>query len=144
MKRKPIVLKQDYTPDPSQDEANDAPSETLPNESLSLRELLVRYAKGIPMDAKTMRNPIYDPEPSLDGEDMEKMKHADLYEKEEYMNSLGASLAERHAKDKEAKKAKDQAEAELRQKQEAEFKEFQIWKQSQGQPPENQGGVTQH
>lgn len=128
---------QDHLEDPNPD---GQPSMTLPNEALTMREMLIRYAKGIPLDGKTIRDPQYDPEATLDSTDLEKLKNADLFEKEEYMNSLGADLLEKAKKDKAAKLEQKKAEEEAKKAQEAEYELFKKWKSTQEPaPPKPEG-----
>lgn len=62
---------------PYDGEVNNEPSQTVPDQSMGLRELLVRYAKGLPLEgAKT---PIFEGE---DGSEIDVEK-LDLAEREE-------------------------------------------------------------
>jgi hypothetical protein len=62
---------------PYEGEVNNEPSQTVPDQSMGLRELLVRYAKGLPLEgAKT---PIFEGE---DGSEIDVEK-LDLAEREE-------------------------------------------------------------
>jgi hypothetical protein len=58
-------------------EVNNEPSQTVPDQSMGLRELLIRYAKGLPLEgAKT---PIFEGE---DGSEID-IERLDLAEREE-------------------------------------------------------------
>lgn len=76
-----------YTPIPDKGETNSLPSLTIPNEAMSIREILVRYARGLPINGA--RVPIYDVENDLpdprkmdlaDWEEMRKQVQAELDE----------------------------------------------------------------
>lgn len=87
----------------------DSTSQTVPDQTLTMRQLLDRYSRGIPIgNAKT---PIYD------GEDVNPVdvEHMDLADREDYFNSIKTELNELQSKaaDREAKKRKAKADAEL-------------------------------
>jgi hypothetical protein len=58
-------------------EVNNEPSQTVPDQSMGLRELLVRYAKGLPLEGQ--KTPIFEGE---DGSEIDVEK-LDLAEREE-------------------------------------------------------------
>lgn len=57
-------------------EENDEPSMTVPDETMSMREILVRYAKGLPIDGG--RNVYYD-----ENDDLPDIKTLDLAERQQ-------------------------------------------------------------
>lgn len=59
-----------YDPHPVKGEINTKPSLTIPNEAMSIREILVRYSRGLPIDTKV---PMYEEEQLLPN-----VKHMDL------------------------------------------------------------------
>jgi hypothetical protein len=88
---------------PSDGVINNEPSQTIPDQSMTLKELLIRYAKGLPLaDAKT---PIWEGEEGFDI-DPERL---DLAEVEELAEKAREELAAINQRVKEAvhkKKAK--------------------------------------
>lgn len=62
---------------PCDGEVNDMPSETVPDQSMSMGEILRRYASGLPL--KGVRVPLYEGEDDadLDLPDLSRMDHAD-------------------------------------------------------------------
>lgn len=74
-----------YTRIPATTENNSSPSQTIPNEAMSIREILVRYARGLPINGS--RVPIYDEENDLP--DPRKMDLADWEAlREQYKDEL--------------------------------------------------------
>lgn len=75
-------------------------SQTIPDQSLTMRQLFDRYAKGLPLEAK---DPVYY------GEDDEipDFKKMDLTEIDEYKKNLSADIEEKLEKSKRRKKAVD-------------------------------------
>lgn len=86
---------------------NNEPSQTIPDQSMSLRELLIRYAKGLPLEgAKT---PIWEGEEGFD-RDPETL---DLAEREELAEKAREELKEINERIKQKvaeKKAKKRSE----------------------------------
>jgi len=59
-------------------EINNKPSQTVPDQTMSIREILTRYAKGLPIESGKV--PIYE------GEDYTPdPRHMDLADRQEYM-----------------------------------------------------------
>lgn len=79
------------------DEVNTLPSMTIPDQSLSVREIMDRYAKGYPLEGE--RTPIYEGEEN----DLPDLKHMDLAEKEEYMDAAKEEIRQIAAKEKKRK-----------------------------------------
>lgn len=62
---------------------------TVPDDSLSLKDILERFVRGEPVSVGMEVN--YDPEAENDdAEDIEKLRHMDLVDREEYINKLKA------------------------------------------------------
>lgn len=82
------------------------PSETIPDQTLSIRQILDRYARGIPMDVK---EPLWDENPSID-DLMPDPRRMDLAERQEYALQAKQELETIKAtiNAKKAKKAKDE------------------------------------
>lgn len=62
-----------YQPHQTIEETNKKPSLVVPNEAMSIREILIRYSRGLPIDSKV---PMYDEENLLP--DVKYMDLADL------------------------------------------------------------------
>lgn len=89
---------------PKNYEVNTMPSETVPDQTLSIREILERYARGLPLDGQ--RVPIYD-----EDDEMPDPKHLDLAERQELKEQYAEEIQEikRRNKKKTAPKGKDEA-----------------------------------
>lgn len=72
----------------SDGEINNLPSQTIPDQTLSVRELLVRYAKGLPLDG--MKQPIWEGE---EGDPIDP-RRLDLAERQELEIQARQELAE--------------------------------------------------
>ncbi|RLD25917.1 MAG: hypothetical protein DRI75_12625 [Bacteroidetes bacterium] len=72
----------------SDGEINNLPSQTIPDQTLSIRELIKRYATGLPLDG--LKNPIYEGE---DGDGIDP-RRLDLAERQELEISARQELAE--------------------------------------------------
>jgi hypothetical protein len=64
------------------------PSETIPDQTLSIRQILDRHSRGIPMDVKT---PIWDENPDID-DILPNPQQMDLSERQEYAIQAKAEL----------------------------------------------------
>lgn len=83
-----------FTPVKATEEQNTQPSKTIPNEAMSIREILIRYARGLPINGSKV--PIYDEENDLP--DPRKMDLADWQElRERYKEEL-EEIRQRHTK----------------------------------------------
>jgi len=72
---------------PSDGEKNFGPSQTVPDQTMSIKEILDRYARGLPMDGKV---PIYEGE---DGDGIDP-RRLDLSERAELKAQYTQELAE--------------------------------------------------
>lgn len=121
-------------------------SKTVPNEAMSIKEILTRYVKGLPITGVNKREPMFDPNPDHDNMDLEKVGQADLFEREEAAQWLKESTDEK----RKAYEAQLQAEAKKKAEDDAEEAELkkelkrQLKEKKERQPPENQSGVTPH
>lgn len=87
------------------DEINTKPSLTVPDQTMSLRTLLERYARGLPLD--NMSVPVYD-EP-MDDDDFDPMpdwRKMDLADRQEWIRIHSDELAELNARIKPIKEPK--------------------------------------
>jgi hypothetical protein len=84
-----------------QGEVNNQPSKTVPDQTMSIREILTRYAHGLPIDSGKV--PIYE------GEDFHPdPSKMDLVDRQEYMESVKEELNEIKKKYKPKNKAKNE------------------------------------
>lgn len=125
----PMKFKSIAIPEPDKGCAHGKPvrvSIAVPNQSMSLREMLQRFVRKEPLPVAHSGHYGSDGEidPDSDSEfniDQEKAKGWDLTEKEEFADKVRAKHAEWHALEQE-KKRKEKAEAELKAKAEWEKK----------------------
>lgn len=90
---------------------------TIPDETLSVREVLKRYARGLPIHSTAI--PVYDG-PDIEFKDLSKM---DLADREQYLEDLQKELAETQERLRNAKDQENKARIEADQKKQQEFKE---------------------
>lgn len=84
---------------PKKGEVNNMPSETLPEQSMTISEIYNRYARGLPLESKV---PIYQ------GEEQEfpDLQHLDLAEREEIILQHKQELEEIKQRQKKAEQRK--------------------------------------
>lgn len=70
-------------------------SETVPDDALTIRDILKKHLAGMKIAENEMRTPIYDSGVSHESEDLESINRMDLSEKHEYAQMLSADIAER-------------------------------------------------
>lgn len=119
------------------------PSETVPNEALSIREILDRYARRQPLFASN-RQGIYSENPDIEDDDMEKLGDADIGDRYQVLEALresGKELAAKAQAEKiEAEKAAVEAAKKAKKKEEA-IEAF-IASQSNSEPNPGQAGKS--
>lgn len=84
-------------------EKNDQPSKTLPDQAMSIKEIMRRYASGLPLGGGRIE--IYEG----DEDDFPDLTHLDLAERQEIIEARQAEfldLQDKIDQDKKAKKAK--------------------------------------
>lgn len=84
-------------------------SETVPDDSFTIKQLMARHVRGMRLDDNVLRTPVWDAEATLDSPDVESLARMDLAEKHEYAEMLKADVERRKA-EIEAVKAKLQAD----------------------------------
>lgn len=85
--RKNIIRQRDFELLPHHYENIEGPSMTVPDESMSIQEIMSKHVRGIDMGAM-FRQPSYDSAASFDSEDIEKIQHEDLFDKENRIKDL--------------------------------------------------------
>lgn len=120
---------------------SDKPSMTVPNQSMTLKQMFERFARGESV-ATTQQKPIWNPNASHADPDFEKLNHADLYDKEQYSKQLAEKMAE-------MKKGIDaDAEAKAKAKKDAEDAEWNRrlaeYEKNRSTGTTNTPGVTPH
>lgn len=125
-----------YTP-PCIDYKRSRRSIAIPDQSLSIQEIVRRFVRGIPVDV-IQRTPIYNDQ---SGHDLEKLSRMDFGEKYEYAQAMAAQAAQLKSDlDEAVRSARRVAQAEQAQKKaEAAIKAA---KANKRQPAENQHGVN--
>lgn len=115
-----LIRKASYVQSTHTMEHNDAPSLTVPNETLTLREILDKHTRGLVPPIE--RSGSFDPAADFDSDDLEKLRTADLSEVQDFMQSnLDQALEKKKAVDAELarrKAEKDAEDAELREARE--------------------------
>lgn len=91
-------------------EINNLPSETVPDETMSIREILERYARGLPLNG--MRVPLYKKDPDFDDlPDPATMDLADRQALQEMIEQELEDLKERQVVYRVSDKERQQAPA---------------------------------
>lgn len=101
------------------------PSKTQPDESLTIRQILDRYTKGLPTGASS-REAQYDSGASFDSPDLEKVATMDLVDREDLKASVLQKRSELQKKvdeDEKARRAKKSEEESLIDEMKKDFKE---------------------
>lgn len=100
---------------PKKYEVNNQPSLTVPDQAMSIKEIMYRTAHGLPTSGQ--RVPMYAED---EDDDMPDLTHMDLAEKQEYVDSMKTELKELNDKrekseqDKKEKRQKAQWEKQQR------------------------------
>lgn len=85
--RKKIIRQRDFVMQPYHYEIVEGPSMTVPDEAMSIQEIMAKHVRGIDMTS-VFRQPAYDSAASFDSEDIEKIQHEDLFDKENRIKEL--------------------------------------------------------
>lgn len=96
-------------------EINYMPSKTIPDQTMSIRELLQRHTRGLPLPQNS--NYYFDGEEEFQSPDFSRM---DLAEVEEFKLKCADELEQIGIREKEKKEAKKLAELEKKQKRDNE------------------------
>lgn len=83
-------------------------SDTIPDQSMSMREILNRFVKGLPLDSVS-RSTYYDGEDDFDSDDPTLRSDFDLADASEMKRNIENSLLEEFTKRKAKAKAKAEA-----------------------------------
>jgi len=118
-------------------EINNQPSKTVPNQAMTVRELIIRFASGLPLDAGKV--PIFEGDTDLP--DIEKM---DLIEQHAYYDQLMADrkavedrVTNARKKQEEMKMEKVVSERVQQRIKEAEDKVLEKWREQNIPSPKN-------
>ena len=109
-----IKTKADYNYEEQEYEVNNLPSETVPDQSMSMSEIMRRFASGLPIAGAKV--PIYNGE-----EDLPDLSRMDLAEQQEFMDQTKdeiTDLKNRFAKEQNIRKQKEKEEQERKRKYE--------------------------
>lgn len=84
-------------------------SETVPNDAMSIKEIMVRYARGMPITDQEKKEGKYAEGGNFDSPDLEALSRMDLAERSDYLELLKVEIEEKKERLKEAKKASAEA-----------------------------------
>lgn len=73
------------------------PSETVPDDTLSIKQILAKHIRGMRIEAENWKTPLYDEGADLDSQDLESLTRLDLAEKHELQEVLKADIERRKA-----------------------------------------------
>lgn len=63
---------------------------TVPDEAMSMREIITRFARTRQVDVNLQRVPSYDGEAGFDTPDLEKLKNDDIFDRKQFAEELAA------------------------------------------------------
>lgn len=72
-------------------------SETIPDDTIGIKELLAKHVRGMEVAANEMRTPVYDSGADFDSQDLEAINRMDLAERHEFSEALRADVVKRQA-----------------------------------------------
>lgn len=85
-----VVFRTQFNEAPYEDgEKNDLPSLTIPDQSLSVSQIMARYAQGLPLDG--VKVPVYDGDDDVDLPDPRRL---DLAERQELAENVSRELSD--------------------------------------------------
>lgn len=102
------------------------PSKTVPNETLSIRQIMEKHVKGMRIADTLARQPAYDSGADFDSHDLEKLKHLDLHERSLIVDELRVQSALQKKKiedDQKAAAAREKEKTDLEEEIRNDFKE---------------------
>lgn len=102
-----IVTKFNYKPYPGKKITQ--VSQTVPDQSMSIREILQRHARGLPLGGNP-NPPVYYGEESELGEIAQSYRHMDLADQEDFIANHKRKLKKQEAELTEARKSKEKAQ----------------------------------
>lgn len=89
---------------PTDGEKNTKPSKTIPDQSLSIREIMLRYARGLPLEG--VREPFFDEDPDNPMPDLSRMDIIDQHETIQAAKDEIRDIAHKYRTEQEEKKQK--------------------------------------
>lgn len=102
-------------------EVNNSPSETVPSEAMTIRQIFDRFRKGLPLGAQERRGGFaLGDDADFDSPDLDKLRESDFVERDEFQERLMDQIA---VKQSELKKRR-QEETQRRQSEEKELQEL--------------------
>lgn len=99
-----------------------AVSQTVPDETMTLRQIVERYALGQPLVGRLREEGTFDPLASFDSEDLEKLSKADMVDRQEFIERMKLE-AKRATKDIERKESERKRIADAKAKEDREMLE---------------------
>jgi len=89
--------KQNWQPGPDCYSRTVGPSETVPDDTLSIKQILAKHVRGMRIEAENWKTPLYDGDCDHDSHDLEAVNRLDLAEKHELSEVLKADIERRKA-----------------------------------------------
>lgn len=91
------------------------PSLTVPDETLTVKQIMQKHVRGQRIAEEMMKTPVFDDQADFDSHDLSKVEGMDLFEREELMEANKQKIADLKEKEKlfleKQKKQKKAAEA---------------------------------
>lgn len=113
-------------------------SQTVPDETLSIKEILDRYTSGRTIGDAVARQTSFDPNASFDSEDLEKIKHEDLFDQEERKRDLKSRIKD-HEKQIEEDRKKEKLKNDQEKQEQLDLKKLLKSNKETGVPPQAGG-----
>lgn len=113
LKTKRLVKPSEWRLDEYGMEKNTLPSVTVPGESYTVQQLFQRMQNGLMPDIA--KNGSFDSHASLDSDDIEKIAHLDLYERQQFQTELASQMLEKETRVKELQAEQARQKEEERQ-----------------------------
>lgn len=115
-----------FSPNDHRGEVNERPSKTIPDQSLTIRDLINRHTRGLPLEGG--RVPVYEEEDDdLSGVEFSKL---DLVDQQELREQYKSELDEINKKFADGRKQKEDEEKQRRAKEDEDKKDYEEWKRS--------------
>lgn len=116
-------------------------SETVPDDTMSIKEIVERYTRGQRIPDNMMRSTINDPNADFDSYDLEEVARQDIADRHELKTELDAKIEEHKTFLKEQKRKQQEAERDRQRSRTASGGESQR-SQGRSESDQREGGTT--
>lgn len=82
-------------------------SMTVPDETLTIKEIMKKHVRGMRMAEELMRTPVYDSGADFDSEDLEEVARMDIFEREQVLETHKEKIREAQEKQKKFLEERD-------------------------------------